>query len=93
VAVTDEQILAALAEAGRHGVFGEPAAAAAIAGVREAVEQEMIAPSARVLAVVTGSGLKDTSSALKAAGEPIEIDANLDAVAAGLDAFQRTRRK
>lgn len=93
VTVSDEQILAALAHAGRHGVFGEPAAAAAIAGIKVAVERQIIGPSDRVLAVITGSGLKDTAAAMTAAGEPIEIDANLDAVSEGLDAFRRIRQK
>jgi threonine synthase len=81
VTVSDEEMLSAMAQAGRHGIFGEPAAAAAIAGVRAAVENGIIAPGERVLAVNTGSGLKDTASAMKAAGKPIDIDANLDAVA------------
>jgi threonine synthase len=92
VTVSDEQILAALAQAGRHGVFGEPAAVAAIAGVKAAIERGTIKPSDRVLAVNTGSGLKDTASAMKASGTPIEIGADLDAVAAGLDAFRRKKR-
>jgi threonine synthase len=92
VTVTDAQILAALAQAGRHGVFGEPAAAAAFAGVKVAVDMGIIKQNERVLAVNTGSGLKDTASAMKAAGAPIEIEADLDAVAAGLEAFRRTRQ-
>jgi threonine synthase len=91
VTVTDEQILAALSQAGRHGVFGEPAAAAAIAGVKVAVEQGIINRNERVLAVNTGSGLKDTVSAMKAAGEPYHIESGLDAVAAGVEAFERER--
>jgi threonine synthase len=89
VTVTDEQILAALAQAGRHGVFGEPAAAASIAGVKVAVEQGIIKTNERVLTVNTGSGLKDTASAMKAVGEPHQIEADLDAVAAGVEAFER----
>jgi threonine synthase len=84
VTVTDDQMLAAIAQIGRHGVFAEPAAAASIAGVRIAVERGIIDALDRVLAVVTGSGLKDTASALKAAGGPIEIQPTLDAVAAAL---------
>jgi threonine synthase len=87
VSVSDEAMLAALARMGRHGVFGEPAAAAALAGLEEAIVQQLVAPGERVLAVVTGSGLKDTASAMKAAGQPIAIQPSLDAVAAGLKAF------
>ncbi len=38
VTVSDEQILAAIAELGLFGIFAEPAAAAAFAGLRKAVE-------------------------------------------------------
>jgi threonine synthase len=89
IAVSDAEMLAALAQAGRHGVFGEPAAAASIAGVKAAVQTGIISERERVLAVVTGSGLKDTVSAMKAVGQPIEIEADLDAVAAGLETFGR----
>jgi threonine synthase len=84
VSVSDEQILAALAQAGRHGAFGEPAAAAGVAGIKAAREAGIIAADERVLGVITGSGLKDTVSAMKAAGEPIKIEAKLDQVAAAL---------
>jgi threonine synthase len=82
VNVSDEEMLMALARAGRHGVFGEPAAAAGIAGVKVAVERGIIRRDESVLAVNTGSGLKDTSSAMKAVGKPLQIEADLDQVAA-----------
>jgi threonine synthase len=84
LAVTDRQILAALAQAGRHGIFGEPAAAAAIAGVRAAAESGLVGTDDRVLAFNTGSGLKDTTAALQAVGRPVRIDPDLDRVAAVL---------
>ena len=94
VCVSDEEMLAALGQMGRHGVFGEPAAAASVAGVQVAVERGIIGRDERVLAVVTGSGLKDTVSAMKAAGQPIRIDEpTLDAVAAGLKKFQERSGK
>jgi threonine synthase len=83
VAVPDEAILEALREAGRRaGVFGEPAGVAALAGLRAAVERGIVSPRQRALAVVTGSGLKDVRSAIRAAGEPVTLppdDAQLDA--------------
>lgn len=86
VEVDDEEILAAIPLLARNsGVFGEPAGAAAVAGVAEAVRRGLLDPSWRVVAVVTGSGLKDVESALKAAGKPLAMDADpsaLDAVAA-----------
>jgi threonine synthase len=68
--VTDEEILAAMRAAGRlAGVFAEPAAAAAVAGVRRALLEGIVGPDDDVLAVITGSGLKDVRSALVAAEE------------------------
>ena len=60
VTASDEAILDAMRLAGRHGVFAEPAAAAALAGVVSAIESKMIGPNERVLVMITGSGLKDT---------------------------------
>jgi threonine synthase len=84
VSVTDDEILAALSQAGKHGAFGEPAAAAGIAGIKAAREAGIIGADESVLGVITGSGLKDTVSAMKAAGEPIKIEADIDQVAAAL---------
>jgi threonine synthase len=80
VRVTDGQILAALAHAGRHGIFGEPAAMATVAGVRVAVESGLIGAGDRVLVINSGSGLKDAAAAIQAAGTPIRIKPSLDAV-------------
>jgi threonine synthase len=86
VTVSDAEMLAAIAQLGRHGIFAEPAAAASIAGIQRAVERGIIDPHHRVLAVSTGSGLKDTASAMKAAPtKPLEIEASLDAVARSLE--------
>jgi threonine synthase len=72
--VSDEEILEAMRYTGRlAGIFAEPAAAAAVAGVRRAVAGGIIGRQATVLAVVTGNGLKDTRSARSAVGEPFEV--------------------
>jgi threonine synthase len=84
VSVSDEAILAALKLAGKYGAFGEPAAAAGVAGIKAAREAGIIGADESVLGVITGSGLKDTASAMKAAGKPIEVEASLDQVAAAL---------
>jgi threonine synthase len=78
---SDEAILESMRLAGRHGVFAEPAAAAALAGVVAAIESKIIQPHERVLTTITGSGLKDTRSAIRAAGRPISIEPNVGAVA------------
>jgi threonine synthase len=88
-AVTDAQILSAQAElARRDGVFVEPASAAGVAGLLvDLVAGESVAGSV-ISVTVTGHGLKDTATALEAAGElahtVIEVDAEAAAHAAGL---------
>jgi threonine synthase len=74
VAVADEAMLDAMREAGRlSGVFGEPAGVAGLAGLRKAVEKGIVSRRATALAIVTGSGLKDVKSAMRAAGEPVTL--------------------
>lgn len=81
VEVSDQAILAAMRCTGRlSGVFAEPAAATAVAGVRAAVRKGIIPADASVLAVVTGNGLKDVKAAMEAAGEPIDIVPRLEDV-------------
>ncbi|HEY3121247.1 MAG TPA: pyridoxal-phosphate dependent enzyme, partial [Vicinamibacteria bacterium] len=74
MAVPDEAILEAMRESGRRaGIFGEPAGVAAIAGLRQAVEEGIVGRRDSALAVITGSGLKDTKSAMRAAGKPVDL--------------------
>jgi threonine synthase len=71
VTVPDAAILAAIGELARgSGVFAEPAAAASWAGLKEAVRRGLVDPAWRVVALITGNGLKDVASAMKLAGEP-----------------------
>ena len=73
--MSDEQIGEAIVATGSlAGVFAEPAAAAAVAGVRQAVRAGVIPAGANVLAVITGSGLKDIASATRVAGSPADVD-------------------
>ena len=58
----DQQILNAVAELGRVGVFAEPAAAAAFAGYLKALETRQIGKEDPVLVLSTGSGLKDIAA-------------------------------
>jgi threonine synthase len=85
VGVPDEAILDAQRETGRRaGLFGEPAGVAGIAGVRHAVAERIVSGKATVLTLLTGSGLKDVRSALLAAGEPVSLPPDDDALAAHL---------
>ncbi len=78
--VSDEAILAAMRELGRHGVFVEPAAAAAYAGLRAALAAGALTPDDRVLVLLTGSGLKDVAAAMRAVPAAPRIPPELDAL-------------
>jgi threonine synthase len=72
--VQDEEILEAMRCTGRlTGIFAEPAAATAVAGVRRAVEEGVIKRTASVLALITGNGLKDIRGAQAAVKAPFDI--------------------
>jgi len=67
VQVSDEEILAAMPALARGcGVFAEPAGAAAYAGLVKAMADNLVHADERVVVLVTGNGLKDVSSAMKA---------------------------
>jgi len=80
--VTDEQILSAIPSLAQGcGVFAEPAAAAAYAGLVKAVEQELVNSDERVVVLSTGSGLKDVASVMKAVKEqPSVVEPSLSNV-------------
>jgi threonine synthase len=86
--VSDKEILSAQKlMATKAGVFGEPASAASLAGLIKRRQQGMNFSRKRVVCIVTGTGLKDTETALKGAEPFLELPADLDAVekALGLD--------
>jgi threonine synthase len=90
VRVTDDEILAAIPALARGcGVFAEPAAAAAYAGLVRAVGDGLIDPDERVVVMSTGSGLKDVSAAIRSVTPPPVISPDLSAVrqALGQPAF------
>lgn len=78
--VSDQEILDAIPLLGSEAIFAEPAGATAFAGVRAALKSGLIQKDDPVLAINTGSGLKDISAAKKAAGEAAIIPANLAAL-------------
>jgi threonine synthase len=81
VRVSDQQILAAIPALARGcGVFAEPAAAAAYAGLVQAVEDGLLAPDDRTVVLSTGSGLKDARAAIQATASPPVIAPELAAV-------------
>ncbi len=66
ITVPDEAILAAIAEVGKAGVFAEPAAATAFAGLKAALRDGLVSPDEPILVLSTGSGLKDVKAAMAA---------------------------
>jgi threonine synthase len=78
--VPDEDILAAVAELGWVGIFAEPAAAAAYAGLVKAVDDGILKPDDPTLVLNTGSGLKDVKAAMQAVTEAPVIEPSLDDV-------------
>jgi threonine synthase len=68
--VDDELIWQTQARLAREeGIFCEPAGAAATAAVLQAVERGELARDAIVVALVTGSGFKDSPSVVRMTGE------------------------
>ncbi|SMO38750.1 threonine synthase [Halorubrum cibi] len=75
VLVSDEEILAAESLLGRtEGIYAEPAGAAPVAGLRKARDAGIVDEGESVVVVVTGNGLKDTKSGMRAGGEVERID-------------------
>jgi threonine synthase len=60
--VTDQEIMDAKARVGAGGLGCEPASAASVAGARKLREEGVIAPSDRVVCVLTGHQLKDPTA-------------------------------
>jgi len=81
ISVTDEEILGSIPLlAQTAGVFGEPAGVAGAAGVTRAVETGLIHRSESVALIMTGNGLKDIQSAMRAAGKVIAVRPELEEV-------------
>ena len=81
IKVTDEEILAAIPTLAQGcGVFAEPAAAAAYAGLQKASQEGLIEAEAHVALLITGNGLKDVGAAMKATGQAITIQPKLSFV-------------
>ena len=64
--VSDQEILKAIPKLGSAGLFVEPAAATAYAGLVKALENGQIDPATPALVLATGSGLKDVKAAMQA---------------------------
>lgn len=71
IAISDDNILGSMKQLGScEGIFGEPAGVAALAGVKEAIQTNIIKKSETVTIIMTGNGLKDPLNAQKAVKVP-----------------------
>jgi len=79
VDVSDEEILAAMKIlAQKTGVFGEPAGVTSFAGIMKMKELGLLKGDEKVVSIVSGSGLKDIKSAVKAAGKANHVEPDLN---------------
>jgi len=80
VNVSDAEIITAIAELGRVGVFAEPAGATAYAGLGKATATGVVRSADPILVLNTGSGLKDVRAAMQAVNPAPIIEPTLEAV-------------
>ena len=79
--VTDEEILDSYRFlAAKEGVFGEPACAASIAGLRKYAAKGLLKDGQTIVCTITGHGLKDPDTATRLHELPKAVPADLDAV-------------
>ncbi|MCY7451206.1 threonine synthase [Bacillus altitudinis] len=89
--VTDEEILHAYQLIAREeGVFAEPGSCASIAGILKQVKSGEIKPGSKVVAVLTGNGLKDPNTAIDISHiKPVTLDADEDQILEHLEKAAR----
>ena len=81
VKVSDSEILSAIKYLGEsEGIFAEPAGVAAFAGLLKALREKLIKRDSKVVVLITGNGLKDIDSAMKAVSMPFEIEPKIEEV-------------
>ncbi|MBM7694704.1 threonine synthase [Peribacillus deserti] len=80
--VSDDEILAAYKLLARkEGIFAEPASCASIAGILKQLKTKEIRSGSKVVAVLTGNGLKDPSSAVDYSDiKPVLLPSEEDAI-------------
>lgn len=85
-AVSDEEILNAYKlVASTEGVFCEPASAASIAGVIKMYKKGLFKGNEVIVCTLTGNGLKDPDTVIKASEKPVELPPDIDEIAKFLE--------
>jgi threonine synthase len=78
ITVSDEEILDAMRVLARNAaVFGEPAGVTGFAGLQKMLREGRVRSDEKIVVLVTGNGLKDVASAIKATGKPHLIEPTL----------------
>ncbi len=80
ITVSDADIIQAIAELGKMGIFAEPAGATAYAGLVRAAGLGVVRSDDPILVINTGSGLKDVRAAMQAVQPAPIIEPTLAAV-------------
>ncbi len=81
-AVSDNEILEAYRlVASTEGVFCEPASAASIAGVIKSYRKGLFKGGETIVCTLTGNGLKDPDTVIKASEKPVEMPPEIDKIA------------
>ena len=85
--VTDEEIVDAYRLLAREeGIFAEPASAASVAGVIKLHKQGLLQGGEQIVCVLTGNGLKDPDTALKAVTiQPTVVESREEEVLAAIE--------
>ena len=78
--VKDDDILNAISDLGKVGIFAEPAGATAYAGLKEACRRNLVNKDDPIIVINTGSGLKDIKAAMKSVKDALIIEPTLEAV-------------
>jgi threonine synthase len=85
-AVSDDEILYAYKlVASTEGVFCEPASAASVAGVIKSVKKGLFKGGEVITCTLTGNGLKDPDTVIKASEKPVELPPNIEEIARFLE--------
>jgi threonine synthase len=86
IAVSDDEIIEAIKYLGStEGIFAEPAGSTAFAGALKALKNGRISKNDKVVIIVTGNGLKDIESAIKAGGKPLTINPDIESIKKALN--------
>jgi threonine synthase len=83
VTCNDEEILVGMRLLARKaGIFAEPSAAIVAAALQKLQQAGRLDPAEKIVALITGNGLKDIDSAMKSAAEsdnpPLTIEAKIE---------------